>query len=306
MDETTRDQQQALPFGPLLPGDLPPGALPFDDEADRPIGFSLTARARRRVAPDELPQLRVVDGGGIGAVARPTGIGGVLRPPASDDADLDHPDDTRPSRARALRRAGVGVAAIARQLSADELVVRAWVGDVSVHPTAARRDRGGSVAPAVAAADVRRRQGLEGIRSAAVMEGRERLQADPAFAAGLGLLVALASPDEHAVTVVTSAREVAATLQSWLVATTGVGGEGVRVVLRLGPDVAGDLARSRWADALQVPPERIVHTRWRGAPAPDAEEALIRVPDPELAARIAGWRQALLRPEPVRPADGGF
>jgi hypothetical protein len=70
----------------------------------------------------------------------------------------------------------------------------------------------------------------------------------------------------------------------------------VRVVLRLGPDAAGDLARHRWASALGLPVDRISHTRWRGAPSPDAVEALVRLHDPALAASVAGWRDALLDP----------
>jgi hypothetical protein len=312
MDEITREiaASPAPAHGRGVPDDQPrlPFDVPFDDEADRPIGYSLTARARRKVAPEALPTLRVLAGATPATQARRQGPSSGS-PPAVADGALDQPDDARPSRARALRRSGVGVAAIARQLGTDELVVRAWVGDVAVHPTATRRDRAAAAdghEHARRAEDRRRHDRLEAVRLAAGADARDRLHHDPAFAAGLGLLVALATIDEHAVTLVTTARDVAASIQAWLLAHAGIVATDVRIVLRLGPDVAGDLARRRWSDALGVPPERIVHTRWRGAPTPDAEEALIRVPDAELAAKVAGWRHALLEPDPDIPADGGF
>jgi hypothetical protein len=293
MEETTdTTRQQPLPF------DLPA------DEADHPIAYALTARARRQVAPEALPALRVLAGSGTVTTRR-----GAPRPsqPQEDDGDLDQPGDTRPSRARALRRAGVGIAAIARQLGTEELIVRAWVGDVTVHPTAVRRDRATAhEADRAQAEDRRRRERLDRVRHEARVDGRARMHRDPSFAAGMGLLAGLVTTDEHALTFTTTALEIAATAQAWLVAHAGVQVSNVRVVLRLGPDVAGDLARRRWSDALRVPPESIVHTRWRGAPSPDAEEALVRVPDPALAARIAGWRDALLEPPPATPADASF
>ena len=311
MDDTTR----AHPRARTGTDDVDDGGrqqpLPFDDAADDPIAYQLTARARRQVAPDALPDLRIVDGAAPDTTtARPP-----ARPaPVRDvpDGDLDLPGDTRPSRARALRRAGVALTTIADQLDVDELIVRAWIGDVTVHPaagrrTSARRPRrsgvpNGSTATASSATDGasgeaaldERRLRFETTRATARDAAAARMATDPAFAAGLGLLAGLAVIDEHAVTVTTSRPDVAARLQGWLVDHARADRDQVRVVLRLGPGVAGDLARHRWAQALGLPPEQVVHTRWRGAPRADAEEALVRLPDRELAATLAGWRDALL------------
>ncbi|MFP4312286.1 MAG: hypothetical protein ACLFS9_09965, partial [Nitriliruptoraceae bacterium] len=106
-----RPEQPRLPL-PDGPGDRDGAADPAGADHDQPIGFALTARARRVVAPDSLPELSVVP-----AVAEPV---------------EEDPDDTRPARARALRRAGVPVARIAAQLDIDPLLVTAWTGAVRV------------------------------------------------------------------------------------------------------------------------------------------------------------------------------
>jgi hypothetical protein len=283
--------QQPLPFDPL----------PFDDEADRPIPFALTARARRTVAPDALPPLEVV-----GPVARVAAREQRVGDPADGaDGQLDDPTDTRPARARALRRAGVPVARIAAQLGVDDLAVRAWTGDVTATPA----DGAGpaTTSPRLALADDTDRTAHELARAAARDDALQRLGADPAFAAGVGLLAALAEIDTHAVTIVSTHPEVVARSLTWLAAHGGVDPDRVRVVLRLGPDAAGDLARHRWATALGLSVDRISHTRWRGAPAPDATEALVRLHDPALAASVAGWRDALLDPPTGDdPADVAF
>lgn len=303
-DTRTRTGTDDLPAtsagGPAVAGDPPlrdvaaeaaQQPLPFDDEADAPIPFALTARARRAVAPHALPPLAVVPDL---RTARPL--------PATDDDDgaLDVPGDTRAARARALRRAGLGTATIARQLEVDELVVRAWVGDPVASPI-----------PPVAASPVGdatddHTTGLALVRAAATDEARELVRTDPAFAAGVGLLAGLISTDEHAVTFGTSRPEVAARAIAWLHERAGVQPGDVRVVLRLGSRAAGDLVRHRWAERLAVPVGQVVHTRWRGAPAPDAAEALVRVADPELAATLAGWCDGLLDPQGHDPADVAF
>jgi hypothetical protein len=288
--------------------------LPFDDAADDPIPYALTARARRAVAPHALPPLTVVadrrttgvaPAGGaslpVGPAAgwRPTALTG-RADPAIDDGAVDVPGDTRAARARALRRAGMGTAAIARTLEVDELVVRAWVGD----PIA-------SALPGVAtdeavAADDAARTALALVRAAAADEARALVRTDPGFAAGLGLLAGLVETDAHAVTLTTSRPEVAARAIGWLHERAGVEPATVRVVLRLGAGEAGDLARHRWAERLGVPIGQVAHTRWRAAPSPDAAEALVRVADPELAATIAGWCDGLLDPHGHDPADVAF
>jgi hypothetical protein len=275
--------------------------LPFDDEADHPIPFTLTARARRTVAPDALPPLELVP-----ERAQP-------RHPAhgaddEDDGHLDDPTDTRPARARALRRAGVPLARIAGQLGVDELAVRAWTGDVaaSADPVELRR-AAPSHAQALDLELEQERTAFELARAAAREAAATRLAHDPGFAAGVGLVAALAEVDVHAVTISCAHPEVIGRLLTWLAAHAEVDLDRVRVVLRLGPDVAGDLARHRWADGVGIPVERIAHTRWRGAPAPDATDALVRFHDGALAATIAGWRDALLTPPTGDdPADVAF
>jgi hypothetical protein len=66
------------------------------------------------------------------------------------------------------------------------------------------------------------------------------------------------------------------------------------VLLRLAPVVAGDVEAHALADQLGVPVERVSTTRWRTAPDPDAVEVSLRIADPQAAARLAGWRDALL------------
>jgi hypothetical protein len=310
MDETTRtgrDPGGAQPGpqpGPQpgaqseqvrLPFERPPVApLPFDDEADEPIGFALTARARRTVAPTTLPELSVVG--------------------ATDD----DPTDTRPSRARALRRAGTSVADIARSLGVDELLVRAWVDDVIARPTAPRRS-GASRAAAVLAApagdpDPSRRSGpadpdgdhrRQLVRPEFVAEGRRRLATDALFAAGVGLLAGLVWTDAHALGFRTDRPELAARALSWLNQHAAADPRDVRVVLRLGKTVAGDLARHRWASALGIGTEQLAFTRSRHTTDAEAVEALVRISDAEVAARVAGWCEALLHPD-VDPADVAF
>jgi hypothetical protein len=308
-------------------------ALPFDDEAGLPVPYALTARARLEVAPDAVPDLEVVPSVPAGddrsdatrttaARARSTGTAVARRsPPAGsrggpsssrhptgrpveDDGALDEPADTRPSRARALRRAGVGVPQIARQLGVEELTVRAWVGDLGGAPTV-DHPAGGLVAlPGLPAAgggaDPAGRR-----RERAREEGRLRLRQDPRFAAGLGLLVGAGEVDAHGVGLRTHDPRVAAAVIDWLTEYGGVRPERIRVVLRLGAKVAGDLARHTWSGELRLPLEQLTHTRWRGAPDPQAVEALLHVTDERLAARLTGWTQALLEPEPT-PLDAAF
>jgi hypothetical protein len=290
----------------------PPGAqqpLPFDDEADHPIPFALTARARRTVAPDRLPPLEVV-------TDRPGGVALRPRPSGDDEGDghLEDATDTRPARARALRRAGIPIARIAEQLRVDDLAVRAWTGDVATGHLEAVAAGGTPTSTAVVPGVHHRtndegddRTAFELARAAAREEALTRLTAEADFAAGVGLVAALAEVDAHAVTLASPHPEVLGRVLGWLAVQAGVELDRVRVVLRIGPDVAGDLARHRWASGLGVPVERISHTRWRGSPSPDATDALVRLHDPALAASVAGWRDALLVPPSDHgPADVAF
>jgi hypothetical protein len=295
MDEHT-SSAVAPPTGAQQP-------LPFDDEADHPIPFSLTARARRTVAPDRLPPLELVpDRGATSGASRPGSVG------EEDEGHLDDATDTRPARARALRRAGIAVARIADQLGVDELAVRAWTGDVTGGADTAEPVR--PIPTRAQALDLELEQdrtAFELARAAAREEALGRLASEPDFAAGVGLAAALAEVDVHAVTISSGHAEVVGRLLTWLAAHADVDLARLRVVLRLGSDVAGDVARHRWAKGLGIPVDRIAHTRWRGAPAPDAIDALVRLHDAALAATIAGWRDALLAPPTGDdPADVAF
>jgi hypothetical protein len=345
---TGPDRSGAQPRLPLeLPLDAP---LPFDDEADEPVGMSLTARARRVIAPDELPSLRVV--------ADPADVPGPVRdsapPPTASPASSgsgaptrvdDDPSDTRPSRARALRRAGRTPARIAEHLGVDELLVRAWVADVaprhsrrrssgtrdqevgaapnrdscapggrvrSAHPSLgayrddARDEARADAHPAGSDGVDHHRTAFELARAAARDEARRERLADPAFAGGIGLLAGVAELDAHAVTITTQDSEVAAAALRWLRQQLTVTANRERVVLRIGPRVAGDLAAHRWAKRLEVPREGIAVATWRQAPSDDAEQVLLRIADPTVAATVAGWRDALLTPPGDDPADVAF
>ena len=260
--------------------------LPFDDEADRPAPYALTARARRAVAPQDVPDLAVV--------SRQT-------PAEPDEGALEEPGDTRPARARALRRAGTAVNAIARSLEVDELVVRAWLGDLAGRGTCAR--------PLALLGEPRSHVGpsraFERARDQALADARDRIDADPAFAAGLGLITGTADVDAHSVSVRTADPRVAATVVRWLVQHAEAAPGRFRVVLRLAPTAAADLARHRWGQALGLPLEQIAHTRTREA-SPEGEEALVRLADPVVAGAVSGWAEALLEPPSPEPAGAAF
>lgn len=291
-----------------MPGDGPHPAtdahepvqetLPFP--VDGPIPFALTARARRVVAPGSLPSLRVL--------GRPEADGSAGPAPQTTrlhDAapvDLDDPHDTRPSRARALRRAGVEVARIATELDVDELVVRAWVDEVGPVHSARRRLRAVAEAPTGNAGEHRTRQIVEHRRAAERFDAaREAARAEvgprltePGFVTGLGLVAGLLEFGHHAAVLTVRRRDLAGAAVRWLLESGGVAPSRVRVLLRIAPQVAGDLAAHDWATSLGLPPGQVSFTRWRAAPDAEAEEAMIRIADPAAAARLAGWRDALL------------
>lgn len=266
--------------------------LPFSP--DGPVPFTLTARARRAVAPGSLPSLRVV----------PEPDGRSQGPTLHDAApvDLDDPHDTRPSRARALRRAGVGLEEIARELEVDELVVRAWVDEVEPVHSARRRLRAVR-RPEVAAGDeratrqlVERRQAADRfreVRAVARADAVARLD-DPDFATGLALVAGLLETGLHAAVVTVRRRSVAAAVVRWLVGTAEVDPQRIRVLLRIAPQAPGDVAAHAWAEALQLPADQVSYTRWRAAPDAEAEEATVRIADPSASARLEGWQAALL------------
>jgi len=294
-----RRDQPEQPRLPLTEGPGPDaarraGAGP-DTDHDQPNGFALTARARRVVAPDSLPELTVVPA-----------------PRQLEDA-LEVPDDTRPARARALRRAGVPVTGIAAQLDADPLVVTAWTGDVGVLASLRPSSEPGQLerrtpdaGPAAASSRVEDHQDTTAgalARAQATRHARERIAADPAFALTAGLLAGVAEVDAHAVTVTSDDLRVVQRVVDALLAVRPQARANVRVVVRVGPEAAGDLARHRIAAALALDVGQVTWTRWRTPPRPDAERVLLRVADPELAEGFAGAIDAVLEPEPS-PDDG--
>jgi hypothetical protein len=311
VDPTVDRSSTALPTGAQVP-------LPFDDEAERPIAFRLTARARRTVAPDALPTLRVVrpvaptpgpdvptpvpDVPTRGPAVPTRGPDGTSRdlpaalvPRRSFDPADDDPSDTRPARARALRRSGVDLAAIATQLGVDELLVRAWTGGV-VAPRHPARATGGHApgGPLPAADEGADAASIRATRAAAREDATRRLAAEPGLAAGLGVLAGVAELGPRAVTVTTADPRVAGRVVRWLVDVLDVDPASVRLVLRVGPRAAADLARHRWGRAIGIDPERVRTTR-AGAPADEAAvEGVLRVAGADLAATAAGWCDALL------------
>lgn len=314
------DQQTHLPLdGTAVPAaqgaddDAPiQYALPFD--LDEPIPYTLTARARRAIAPESLPELTLHNTADLPDLTLALDDDASRAVEGSDDGtdqrafedlvptDLDDPHDTRPSRARALRHAGVAIDQIADELDVDELVVRAWVDGVTPVRSARRRLRAvagehtGSPASQERVEARRRRaaEAFEAARSQARDAARDRVAADPGFVSGLGLLTGVATFSPHAVVLTTRDEAVARACLRWLTSTVEIEPTRFRVILRLAPQVAADRAVAAWRDATDVPDERIGHTRWRQAPDADAVEAMIRIADPRCAGTLAGWKDALL------------
>jgi hypothetical protein len=254
--------------------DAPPVAaqasLPF--HVDEPIPFVLTARARRAVDPDGLPPLRVLP-----------------NDPMAEPAVEDDPSDTRPARARALRRAGVPASAIATQLGVDELLVRAWTGGVAPSPRRGGRPRLPAAEGPDPGADehaARRRVAREAAAA--------RLRDQPGVGLALGPLAGNATVEPSGVTVTTGDPRVAAASARWLRTVLSLDPSALRVVVRVGPRAAADVERHRWARALDLDVERVRITRWAAAADDHAVEALLRVVDPEVAALVGGWCDALL------------
>lgn len=252
--------QDALPFVPL----------PFCDEVDEPVPFHVTARGRKAVVPESLPQLRVVDGA----------------------YGTDEASDTRAARARALRRAGVAVDDIAVQLKVDPLLAQAWTADVPVRTRVGQRRRGVPVGQSVFAGashtGMRDRQ-----RHDAYEEALLRVAIDPQFAVGLGLLSGVTFADEHGVTLTSRSAWLLRWSLDWLQSENACKVAEVRVVLKIGSNVAGDLARQQWAFQLGVERSQCTVSRWRYARDPDDVEAVMRVGNSPLATRYVGWIDAL-------------
>lgn len=263
--------------------------LPLD--MDSPIPFELTARARRLVAPASLPALEVVSS--------------AEQDPELEGFDLlEDPGDTRAARARALRRAGMSTEGIAEELDLEPFVIAALVDDVGPVASARRRLRsldGGRVASPASVEDAakaeRIRQRFEEARLAARDEVAEPLTRGDGFTVGLGLVAGTARIDPHAVLITVRDRDVAGAIGNWLqdhLLPDRDGLNRLRVIVRIAPQLPGDVERHAWAESLSVPVERVTITRWRTAPDPQATEATIRIADPVSAGRLAGWRDAAI------------
>jgi hypothetical protein len=252
MNETDQQARQE-PFDGLEPTVAVP-RLPLG-VAEDPIPYALTARGRRAVAPEE-PALRLVDGDA-----------------APDDAELD---DHRSVQARALRRAGMPVDAIANRLRVDDFTVRAWLGGHAAPPPTPVDDR----------VDADAERALE---EAAVAAFDERFDSDPVFSAGVAVLGALSDVDGKAVILSSDRPAPLAQVLAFLRGEFGVAPANVRVVLRLGPVVAGDRAVNDWAAALDLPADRFRQVRSGRVPTSDGIEVLVRITGGGIATTVGTW-----------------
>lgn len=256
------------------------GQLPLDGgssvsgrTSEGPVDYVLTARARRAVAPDTLPELTLLPGDEAidPAEGDPSAGGGF------------DPHDPRPARARALRRSGRTVAAIAAVLKVDEDLAARWCADVDP----ARRRRGRAAGP--------RTTVDPGARAAAAAEVRRELDARPETApvAIGGLVSGLASITATSVTVTPPETDLVPVVVSWLVRDGGARRDQLRVLVAAGPAVARDVVAEHWATRLDLERDQVSHAAWAEAPAPDAVRITVRVSSSTVAGRLAGWRTAL-------------
>jgi hypothetical protein len=244
------------------PAELRQVALPFDDEAEAPIPFVLTAAAHREVLGRDLPTLSVVP-------------------------VLPEPVDTRRVQARALLRSGMPVATIAAALGSDIEEVGRWTEDLVDELARRRRHRSARhpVAPAV---------GVGG--TPVPMEDGQRRKLLP------GLAFALAKTDGDGVTIRHDQVEPVAVLIDGLRDRLPGLSDRLRVALRVGARTPSDRARSEVAARLEVDASRVIVGRVDGGAAPtleirveirDADAArLVRAwhedPD-EGGAELRGW-----------------
>ena len=264
-------------------------ALPFHDEADEPVGYALTATARRLVAPERVAVLRVVP---------PTAPDGAATAVPSRAASLD-PNDIRPARARAMRRAGHDLEDIALRLAVAPEAVERWVADV--RPVRARRSgRRGPTRPAAAGAaedvvpaPVPTVRSDGPTRRRAAREAAARLGSDVVLARDLALLAGAARTTGATVAVSLSGLGLAAAVIDRLRTDAGLERHGVRVVLRVGPARPADRARHEWSDGLGLPLERISAVRWPLAADPEDVDATLHLVDAEVIARVLGWIDAV-------------
>jgi hypothetical protein len=252
-----------------------PLPLPFDDELDAPVGFSLTPRARRAVSPEQLPSLRLVPGDGGRAQD-----GGAL---------TEDPTDVRPAQARALRRSGMPAPTIAAAIGADLDLVARWTEDTEPVRRPTRRSSPPRPLAVPAAAPSRRdaRPVAHAARPRAVaaQEARGMAVALAALDADLsGVGFTHAHPEILGAILVEIRRQVP--LPDWR----------VRVAIRVAAELGVDRCRSAVAAALGIDEERIVAGRWQDAPSRDALEVTLRIADERAARTVLAWTDGIAGP----------
>lgn len=261
-----RDAAGGRPQAPDQP------SLPFEEAAQEPIPYALTARARRTVAPASLPDLSVVPG--------PERRGTI------DDPD---PFDPRPARARALRRAGRDPSEIAGLLGVGEDLVTAWCRTVGPRADRRRARSGGE-----GGGRVRRLPLPEPDRAPQRRRGHDEAIGHLGEAAAEAVVVAFvagrARPTPHAVTFRVDDPDQAARIIGWLVELAGADPSRARLVLEADRDVAHDLVEARWERGAGVPAEHITISGVTG----DGGRATLRIADPDVAAVLSGWQDAFM------------
>lgn len=234
-------------------------ALPYDDERDLPITYTLTPAAQQLFEPGSRPQLRAV-------------------PPLADD---DDDRDPRRAQVKAMYRGGLSPDAIATQLEIDPLLVRGWL---ELAPVVRRSTVGATATPAP--------QALKTITEADVFRASEQLQHAPRFAFAVGVLAATAEIEPSSVTFTFTDPALAKTVLSLLRTHTPFASAQLHVVLRLARRSHGDVVRNRWAETLDLDPTQIRTVRSRND---RTDEALLRVVDPTVAALCTLWCDMALR-----------
>lgn len=231
-------------------------------EADgAPIDYVLTARARRLVAPETLPELTVVE-----------------TPGAVDIPETDR-HDARPARARALRRAGVAVEEISAQLGVGGELVSAWCRQVV--PTRRRRTDQRERATPPAGARLRARR-----EAADLLVGGST-------AAVAGIVAGVAAVTATSVTLILTQTGLVPGIVAWLKEHAGADPATIRLHIEAGDGVSRDLLVRDWSARLELGAGQLTHARWYDAPEVDSVRFTIRSSQAQVAAAVAGWRDAI-------------
>jgi len=260
----------------------------LDPEA-APVPFALTARARRVVAPHSVPDLSVV-GRPVPDPAMRSGDPADPGDPADLGAPAD-PSDPRPARARALFRAGHGVAAIADRLGTTAQDTAAWVEDVD-------RSRGVRHLRQMRPVPTQDSPPIAWVTGHAAGLAADQRWSDPAFTQGAGLLVALADVSSWAAVLCSHDLDVLVRALDWLRAEVDVDDRSVRVHVRVAPGAAADVLVAEVAQRLGLEPAQVTRGRWSQASPTASAEVRVRIPQPGIAGRIAAWRERVLGPSP--------